>query len=850
VKPGAAFAAALCCVAGAAADVGGSEGDGPVDHARLIRGLDDAALAAGEKIYRAHCVTCHGSDGKPPSGTRARAFREESLKFGNHPFAMWQTLTHGNGDMPMQRTVLDPEERYQVIHYVREHFLKEDNPDQYFAVDAEYLRDLPEPRRGSRSPTRTLSELEKTFKDPNRARSMDYGPALNRNLQMNKLPDIERAAFVRRDPLTLVYDVDTGNLATAWRGKFLDTGKTHLNSGKGRGEPWPPKGATIAFRNTAPLAEEHRYLGRYHHGRKLIRALEVGDRRILEFGDVLGKGDAAAAVRHFQVGAGRGEVTLRLFDRGSFARDGEWLVPQDAGKGTAGTALRLIGPVEWAGDDARVVVTGARRPVRFSVVMTIGDDAAVRKAASGTLHSPDLGALIRGGERLWKVEIPMAGVAGPNWMGYAADELVIPYRNPWGAWIRPASMAFFDDGRLAVGTWNGDIWILHGIDDDLRGVRWQRAATGLYEPLGLVVVDGVLHARCRHRIWRLHDLDGDGEFDHYENFFTGGRAATGYHAFLFDLCTDGDGNFYYAASGRKSPDYAHFNGVIKVSPDGSEWAKIASGIRHPNGMGISPDDEIVISDNQGDGVKSAGIMWVEKGNWLGYGEKPKGARRAPPTPWIPHHLDTSSGNMRWADPERFGPLSGKMLHTSYGTASMFTIWRHRAGDAHNGYGWRLPHAFRSGIMRVAVNPADGQAYVCGLIGWDFKGRDRKDPRYRDVDYATGALHRLRWTGRDDLVPVDARAAEGALMLRFATAVDAANRKALAKGRLVVGGIGGKKHGGKEVAIEGVDSDGDTVIIRAPGFGTCESFEFTATIIPEHGPEQELELFGTVRGFAD
>jgi len=57
--------------------------------------------------------------------------------------------------------------------------------------------------------------------------------------------------------------------------------------------------------------------------------------------------------------------------------------------------------------------------------------------------------------------------------------------------LRPTAFDFFPDGKsAAVSTWNGDVWIVKGIDDDLKQLTWQRFATGLHEPLGVVVKDG------------------------------------------------------------------------------------------------------------------------------------------------------------------------------------------------------------------------------------------------------------------------------------------------------------------------------------------------------------------------
>jgi hypothetical protein len=64
----------------------------------------------------------------------------------------------------------------------------------------------------------------------------------------------------------------------------------------------------------------------------------------------------------------------------------------------------------------------------------------------------------------------------------------------------------------------GEVWIVSGLDESLEHLRWRRFATGLNQPLGLRVVDGVIHVLGRDQITRLHDVNGDGEADFYECF--------------------------------------------------------------------------------------------------------------------------------------------------------------------------------------------------------------------------------------------------------------------------------------------------------------------------------------------
>ena len=56
---------------------------------------------------------------------------------------MYQTLTRGYGQMIAQNHYTD-RQKYDVIHYIRESFLKNFNEDYYTAVTPEYLDSLPE----------------------------------------------------------------------------------------------------------------------------------------------------------------------------------------------------------------------------------------------------------------------------------------------------------------------------------------------------------------------------------------------------------------------------------------------------------------------------------------------------------------------------------------------------------------------------------------------------------------------------------------------------------------------------------------------------------------------------------
>ena len=79
---------------------------------------------------------------------------------------MYQTLTHGFGMMAPQ-TWMVPRQKYDVIHYVREAYLKPHNPKAVHRVDRRVSRSLA--KGDTRGPA--PSNIEPWA-------SMDYGPSL------------------------------------------------------------------------------------------------------------------------------------------------------------------------------------------------------------------------------------------------------------------------------------------------------------------------------------------------------------------------------------------------------------------------------------------------------------------------------------------------------------------------------------------------------------------------------------------------------------------------------------------------------------------------------------------------
>ena len=295
------------------------------------------------------------------------------------------------------------------------------------------------------------------------------------------------------------------------------------------------------------------------------------------------------------------------------------------------------------------------------------------------------------------------------------------------------------------------MWQVTGIEGKLGSLTWKRFATGLYQPLGLKVANDQVYVLGRDQITRLHDENGDGEADFYEDFCNLIETFPEPHHFVTSLETDARGNFYYVDP----------VGLHRVSLDGRSMETLATGFRNPNGAGVSPDGSILtVAPQQGEWTPSSLIIEAKRDGYYGYG----GPKVTPKRPlgydpvlcWIPHGVDNSGGSQVWV-PERaeWGPLAGHMLHFSWGRCMTMLVLRDVVDDVPQGAAIALPGRFLSGAMRGAFNRRDGHLYVVGSTGWQTSAL--KD----------GCFQRVRYTGKPLEVPIAWHVHTKGLTLTFA-----------------------------------------------------------------------------------
>lgn len=427
---------------------------------------------------------------------------------------------------------------------------------------------------------------------------------------------------------------------------------------------------------------------------------------------------------------------------------------------------------------AVVNINKSESPVEFTLMVWKGAadraDEFDRIIAEADFSIPEYR---HGGKNLWPNVVETRGKVSPDTSAYVVDELTLPIPNPWDRNVRVVDVAFFEDARAAIVTFEGDVWIVDRIDHGLHSLRWNRFASGLYESQSIEIVDNEIYVYGKEGIVQLHDLNGNGEADYYENFSNLMTQSVETREWASDMVAKPGGGFYVskgsaldagprALTGPVSRGFRagsrHSGSVLEVSEDGRSVEVIATGLRGPY-LGIHPKTGVLTaSDQEGNQVPTTPIMIVRKGDYFGVSAT---AHRDPvpeissPLLWIPHNVDRSGNSQAWITGDQMGPLSGDLIHFSYGRPGLFRVLIDSTASGVQGGVSVIPGKFRVPAMKGAVNPSDGQLYITGFTLWGTNS-----------DGMTGFL-RLRYTGMPSYLPEHFRVRDEGVVLRFDRILD-------------------------------------------------------------------------------
>ena len=340
---------------------------------------------------------------------------------------------------------------------------------------------------------------------------------------------------------------------------------------------------------------------------------------------------------------------------------------------------------------------------------------------------------------------------------------------PQDLYLEVGGLATMPDGRLAVSTRRGEIWIVENpYQKDSHQTNFRRFASGLHEILGLAYKDGVFYCSQRGELTKITDTNRDGVADLYEPIYQF-ELSGNYHEYTYGPVFDKNGDMLVTLNlawiGFGEGKFAKWRGwLVKIKPDGTLEPQSA-GLRSPAGYSINDEGDIFYGENQGDWVGSGRITHLAKGDFAGNPGGIKGAKEpnSPfkltleeipdnsqpmfeaakkvknlklPAVWFPHAIMgiSTSDIIQDTTKGKFSPFPGQYFVADQGQSKVMRVFMEKVNGVYQGFCINYREGFQSGILRERFG-LDGSMFV-GMTsrGWGSTGKDNF------------GLQRLVWNG--------------------------------------------------------------------------------------------------------
>lgn len=340
---------------------------------------------------------------------------------------------------------------------------------------------------------------------------------------------------------------------------------------------------------------------------------------------------------------------------------------------------------------------------------------------------------------------------------------------PQDLYLEVGGLATMPDGRLAVSTRRGEIWIVENpYQKDSHQTNFRKFASGLHEILGLAYKDGVFYCSQRGELTKITDTNRDGVADLYEPIYQF-ELSGNYHEYTYGPVFDKNGDMLVTLNlawiGFGEGKFAKWRGwLVKIKPDGTLEPQSA-GLRSPAGYSINDEGDIFYGENQGDWVGSGRITHLAKGDFAGnpggikWAKEPnspfkltleeipdnsqpmfEAAKKVKnlklPAVWFPHAIMgiSTSDIIQDTTKGKFSPFPGQYFVADQGQSKVMRVFMEKVNGVYQGFCINYREGFQSGILRERFG-SDGSMFV-GMTsrGWGSTGKDNF------------GLQRLVWNG--------------------------------------------------------------------------------------------------------
>ncbi len=364
----------------------------------------------------------------------------------------------------------------------------------------------------------------------------------------------------------------------------------------------------------------------------------------------------------------------------------------------------------------------------------------------------------------------------------------IPVSTPH--YIEAGCFATLPDGRVAIGTRRGDIFLVEGLSEEHPEPRYHKFAAGMDELLGLAYRDGAFLATHATELTRISDQNGDGRADRFETVNDSWGFGT-YHEFALGSKPDRDGNTWVALGLSKSYHSSElFRGwALKITPDGKA-IPVCSGIRSPLGVGDNGHGTMIYAESQGPWNGSCSLKHLKPGGFMGHPisfnwyESAPNMGPKPIEPNTPSRLEIERKRVKELVPYavvfpfrrmgrsisgfvvdqtdgKFGPFAGQIFIGDYTLSIMMRATMEEVNGVWQGACYPFREGLSTGILNCHFTPG-GQLLTGGTNrGWPVRGAK------------SNVLERIDWTGKTPFELKEINAQPEGFALTFTKSVNPA-----------------------------------------------------------------------------
>ncbi len=334
--------------------------------------------------------------------------------------------------------------------------------------------------------------------------------------------------------------------------------------------------------------------------------------------------------------------------------------------------------------------------------------------------------------------------------------------------LEVGAMTCLEDGRLLIGTRRGDVFKLENpYVADPKKARFSLWTRGLAQPLGFAQHLGWIYTAQRGELTRMKDSNGDGKADIFETVCDDWEISGNYHEYNFGPRIDPKGQMWITINkpfGGEPYGKAHWRGwAVTVDPTTGVMKPIATGLRSPAGVEVSPWGDAFYTDNQGEWCNASKLSHIEYGEFHGHPHGLHSKKKAGepfasmpepvsgtymremhkqipsfkmPAVWFPYDkMGKSPSGMVWDQSKGgFGPFSGQLFVADQHHASVMRVCLEEVDGHWQGACFPFREGFDCGITRVCWGKDNSLFVGMTNSGWGGKGTK------------PWGLQRLVWTG--------------------------------------------------------------------------------------------------------